>query len=398
MERQLAALSVTHTGSTSSYPVDPAWYPDTGATEHFTNDLDKLTSKEPYHGKDTVQAANGTGMRITHVGQSLIPTSTKSLHLKDICRVPSITRNLLSVKRLTTDNNVFFEFHPWYFLIKDRDSREVLLRGGTRGKLYSLDVSSVKQAFSSLKVSHDLWHSRLGHPASPIVQHILRLHELPSVSVNKAVVCDACQQGKSHQLPFSLSTRVTSAPLEIIYSDVWGPAQTSVSGHQFYVSFIDAYSRFTWLYLLKHKSDVFHVFLQFQKHVERLLNKKIIHVQSDWGGEYLKLNKFFADIGISHNVSCPHTHQQNGTAERKHRHIVETGLTLLAHAGVPYRFWSDAFSTACFLINRLPSRVVGMQTPLERLLGEKPDYTFFKVFGYACWPHLRPYNKHKLDF
>ena len=54
------------------------------------------------------------------------------------------------------------------------------------------------------------------------------------MSVNKVVVCDACQQGKSHQLPFSLSTRVTTSPLEIIYSDVWGPAQTSVSGHQFY--------------------------------------------------------------------------------------------------------------------------------------------------------------------
>jgi histone deacetylase 1/2 len=113
------------------------------------------------------------------------------------------------------------------------------------------------------------------------------------VSVNKVVVCDACQQGKSHQLPFSLSTRVTTAPLEIIYYDVWGPAQTSVSGHQFYVSFVDAYSRFTWLYLLKHKSDVFQVFLQFQQHVEHLLNKKIIHVQSDWGGEYHRLNKFF---------------------------------------------------------------------------------------------------------
>jgi histone deacetylase 1/2 len=247
-------------------------------------------------------------------------------------------------------------------------------------------------------VSRAQWHSRLGHPATPIVQHILHRHELPSILVNKSLVCDACQQGKSHQLPFPLSTRVTTAPLEIIYSDVWGPAQVSVSGHQFYVSFVDAYSLFTWLYLLKHKSNVFQIFLQFQQHVERLLNKKIIHVQSDWGDEYHRLNKFFADIGISHRVSCPHTHQQNGTAERKHRHIVETGLTLLAHASVPYRFWSDAFSTACFLINRLPSRVIDMQTPLERLLGETPDYTFFKVFGCACWPHIRPYNNRKLQF
>jgi histone deacetylase 1/2 len=101
-------------------------------------------------------------------------------------------------------------------------------------------------------------------------------------------------------------------------------------------------------------------------------------VQSDRGGEYHRLNKFFADIGISHRVSYPHTHQQNGTAKRKHRHIVEIGLTLLAHASVPFSYWSDAFATACFLINRLPSHVINMQTPLERLLGETPDYTFFR--------------------
>jgi hypothetical protein len=88
------------------------------------------------------------------------------------------------------------------FFIKDRATREILLRGGCRGGLYTLDVSAMKQAmkraFSSVKVSRDQWHSRLGHPAVPIVQHILSRYELPSVSVNKAVVCDACQQGKSH--------------------------------------------------------------------------------------------------------------------------------------------------------------------------------------------------------
>jgi histone deacetylase 1/2 len=131
-----------------------------------------------------------------------------------------------------------------------------------------------------------MWHRRLGHPSLQVVQHVLRSHELPSLHESNKIesVCDACQQGKSHQLPFSLSTRVTKFPLEIIYSDVWGPAQTSVSGHRFYVSFVDAYSRFTWLYLLKRKSDVYDVFLQFQNHVERLLSRKIIHVQTDWGG------------------------------------------------------------------------------------------------------------------
>ena len=246
-------------------------------------------------------------------------------------------------------------------------------------------MPSIPQGFSVVRITSSQWHSRLGHPASPIVSHVLRRHELPLVSSNKETsVCDACQQGKSHQLPFTVSSHVVTTPLELIYSDVWGHAQTSVSVHNYYVSFIDAYSRFTWLYLLKRRSEVFDVFLQFQAHVERLLKEKIVHVQSDWGGEYRNLNEFFQKLGISHRVSCPHTHQQNGVAECKHRHIVETGLTLLAHASVPFRFWSDAFTTACFLINRLPTRLLNMKTPVELLFHEPPDYTFLKVFGCAC--------------
>jgi histone deacetylase 1/2 len=91
------------------------------------------------------------------------------------------------------------------------------------------------------------------------------------------------------------------------------------------------------------------------------------------GDEYRNLNAFFNKLGISHRVSFPHTHQQNRTVERKHRHIVETGLTLLARADVPFRFWSDAFFTACFLINRTPTRVLSMKTPLELLFKELPD-------------------------
>ena len=123
-----------------------------------------------------------------------------------------------------------------------------------------------------------------------------------------------------------------------------------------------------------------------------------MQIQTDWGGEYRKLNTFFQNIGIEHHLSCPHTHQQNGSAERKHRHVVETGLTLLAQASMPLRFWDEAFHTACFLINRLPTRTINMNTPLQRLFGTAPDYTFLRTFGCACWPCLRPYNNHKLQF
>ena len=63
-------------------------------------------------------------------------------------------------------------------------------------------------------------------------------------------------------------------------------------------------------------------------------------MQTDWGGEYERLNSFFRQLGISHRVSCPHTHQQNGRAERKHRHIIETARTLLISSFVPTHFWA----------------------------------------------------------
>jgi len=179
---------------------------------------------------------------------------------------------------------------------------------------------------------------------------------------------------------------------------VWGPAPQSVGRYQYYVSFIDDFSKFTWIYLLRNRSEVFQVFLNFQQHVERLFNRKIITMQTDWGGEYQKLNSFFQKIGIVHHVSCPHAHQQNGSAERKHRHIVEVGLSLLAQASMPLKFWDEAFLAATYLINRTPSRVIDFSTPLYRLFHDKPNYSFLRIFGCACWPNLRPYNKHKLQF
>jgi histone deacetylase 1/2 len=90
-------------------------------------------------------------------------------------------------------------------------------------------------------------------------------------------------------------------------------------------------------------------------------------MQTNWGGEYQKLNSFFDKIGITHLVSCPHAHQRNGAAERKHRHIVEVGLSLLSHASMPLKFWDEAFLIASYLINHVPSPIIKSYTPLERL-------------------------------
>ena len=150
-------------------------------------------------------------------------------------------------------------------------------------------------------------------------------------SSDKFTFCEACQFGKLHLLPFKCSSSHATGILDLIHTDVWGPAPIlSSSGFKYYVHFIDDFSRFTWIFPLKQKSETIHAFNQFEAMVENQFNKKIKIIQCDGGGEYKPVQKIATESGILCRMSCPYTSQQNGKAERKHRHIAELGLTLLA--------------------------------------------------------------------
>jgi transposase InsO family protein len=181
---------------------------------------------------------------------------------------------------------------------------------------------------------------------------------------------------------------------------VWTSPIPSLSGCKYYVLFVDDYSRFAWLYPLLNKSDVYQCFVKFTLLVENLFSSKIKQLQTDNGGEYTSAHfkQFLAQHGIFHRLTCPHTSQQNGIAERKHRHIMEMGLTLLAQSGLSPKYWVDSFLTAIFLINRLPSPILKNESPFSKLFKKCPDYTNLKAFGCLCYPLLRPYANHKLSF
>lgn len=106
----------------------------------------------------------------------------------------------------------------------------------------------------------------------------------------------------------------------------------------------------------------------------------------------------FLTKGIDHRLTCPHTHHQNGNVERKHIHVVETYLTLLAQASLPFKFWDHACLTATFLIYRMPTPIRDMKSPYFMIYGTFPEYKHFKTFGCACYPHLRPYLSNNFNF
>jgi hypothetical protein len=104
------------TTAVNSYTVDPNWYTNIGATDYITGELEKLALWEKYHGAKQTHTANGAGMGIFHVCETTIHTQHHDLKLKNILHVPQATKNLVSVHCFTPDNNVFLEFHPFFFL------------------------------------------------------------------------------------------------------------------------------------------------------------------------------------------------------------------------------------------------------------------------------------------
>ncbi|XP_019162233.1 PREDICTED: uncharacterized protein LOC109158795 [Ipomoea nil] len=137
----------------SSPPEVAAWYPDTGASSHATPDPAMMSQSEGYTGNDVLRIGNSTGLSISSTGCATIPSVSKPLKLSNILHVPDLSISLLSVHRFTTDNNVFFEFHPEYFVVKDRTTKVVLLKGPSSGGLYSLTVPQSHLAFLSARAS-----------------------------------------------------------------------------------------------------------------------------------------------------------------------------------------------------------------------------------------------------
>ncbi|KAG7552793.1 Integrase catalytic core [Arabidopsis thaliana x Arabidopsis arenosa] len=383
---------------TTSSPSDISpWLVDSAASHHIASDLSTLSLHSPYTGGDDVLIGDGRALPITHTGSSHLSTSSRPLSLTNILCVPTIRKNLISANKLCKTNNVMVQLCPFDFQVKDLRTGETLLTGRANNGVYEWPTSSSPiTAFSCHKTSLSEWHSRLGHPHSQTLHHIISTFSLP-ISSKSQIPCNSCFINKSHKLPFFNTTISSSKPLEIIFSDVWSSPIISVDGYKYYVIFVDHFTRYSWLYPMKNKSQVAQIFPLFQALVENRFESKITTLYSDNGGEFIGLRQYLSSKGISHLTTPPHTPEHNGIAERKHRHIVETGLTLLHHAGIPQSYWSYSFQAAVYLINRLTTPTLDQSSPFQLLFKTSPNYTKLRTFGCLCYPWIRPYGTTKFS-
>jgi len=167
----------------------------------------------------SITVGNGQSIPVLSRGTSIIQIADRPFHLDNVLVAPKLTRNLLSVRQLTRDNNCSIEFDASGFSVKDLQTKTVLLRCNSNGDLYTISHHMPPRCHVAV-VSPELWHSRLGHPAPAVVN---TLNKLSAIQCNKAArrICHACQLGKHARLPFARSVSSTSAPFELVHCDVW---------------------------------------------------------------------------------------------------------------------------------------------------------------------------------
>lgn len=386
------------------------WFADSGANSHITNELENLSlQQQPFKGSEAVAVGDGGGLEIENTGSTILTSSNSHFHLKHILHCPKAATNLLSTQKFCEDNDCYFILTDSHFFVKELKTHRLLLEGKSENGLYPLRfkgaLSKSKPIFTALiglRTTLSVWHYRLGHSSFLNVNRVLKAHDLPisNDDSNKNPFCDSCQLGKSKRLPFSASNRLSTNPLALIHTDVWTSPIPSISGCKYHIIFVDDFTRYTWLYPLHNKSDAYEIFVKFKTLVETQFCHKIQSLQSDGGGEFtsIRFQAFLSQNGIAHRKSCPHTSQQNDLAERKLRHILETGLTLLAHSGLSNKYWVDAFLTSIYIINRLPTPTLNHISPYAKLHGKDPNYSLLRVFGCKCFPLLRPYTANKLEY
>jgi transposase InsO family protein len=170
--------------------------------------------------------------------------------------------------------------------------------------------------------------------------------------------------------------------------DLFGPTTyTSIGGNKYGFVIVDDYTRYTWVFFLYDKSDVYDLFKSFVKRVQNEFETTIKKIRSDNGSEFknTRIEDLCDDYGIGHQFSPTYTPQSNGVVERKNRTLIDMARSMLSEYNVSHSFWSEAINMACYCSNRLYCHGKLGKTPYELLNGRKPNIAYFRVFGCKCY-------------
>ncbi|GJS29613.1 putative ribonuclease H-like domain-containing protein [Tanacetum coccineum] len=374
---------------------------DSGCSRSMTGNKEKLADFVKIKG-GTVTFGGGDG-KIT--GKGTIRTS--NFNFENVYYVEELQNfNLFSVSQICdTKNKVLFTDKECLVLSKEfqlPDSSQVVLRVPRRHNLYCFNLTDIHSereikcllAKASLDESTK-WHRRMAHVnfknMNKLAKHGL-VNGLPSKLFTNEHNCVACNKGKQHKASYKAITAVStiSEPLQLLHMDLFGPTSIRSIDHKHYSLVVtDDFSRFSWVFFLGTKDETFYILRDFITFVENQLTKK--NPTTKWGDMEKGASEVYGMIaGYGDDDVIPAVDAADGVsaddifadaAERKNRTLIEAARTMLADSKLPTMFWTEAVSTACYVLNRVLVTRPHNKTPYELLSGKVPNISHLKPFG-----------------
>ena len=385
-----------------------SWYLDSGATHHVSGDPEVFSAINRTNGAQ-VRSAGGQTHSVSGVGD--VDFRFLSGEIKTIPSVlytPGITKNLLSVGSLTDQQKTLVFRHNGCFVVDNATQRIEAFaeREHTRG-LYKLQATSfnLRPEINTLQLHSQatLWHKRLGHFHARGMQRMLQsgaVRGMPSFKIPTSH-CTGCHLGKHAKTKMpKAATYHAKKILELVHSDVCGPFKIcSIGGARYFLTFVDDFSRKTWIYFLSHKSQVLEKFKHLVRMLKTSTGRNISALRTDNGGEYIStaFRDFCSSQGIVRELTPPHTPQRNGIAERRNRSILDITRCLLLDKQLPGHLWAEAVKAAVDILNLRSTKRHPTKTPTELFSGKKPSISHLRIFGSPAFAHIPKPSRTKLD-
>ncbi|WVZ94452.1 hypothetical protein U9M48_040341 [Paspalum notatum var. saurae] len=367
--------------------MEDVWIMDSGCSRHMTGHCKWFSSLNPVSTKEYITFGDNGQGKVMGVGS--VSLSAK-LSLREVAFFRNLGFNLVSVSQLLDEG---FEFRFKKGACCVLDAEETLV--------FRVDLTSVSGPARCLVASPsaDIWK---WHRLSSMGL----IRGLPKLRAEKDLVCHPCRHGKmvaASHIP--VSQVMTSYPGELLHMDTAGPARVaSVSGKWYVLVVVDDFSRFSWVFFMEFKDEVFGFVRDLVLRLRNEDHKAMRAIRGDNGGEFRnsRFENFCRDLGLEHQFSSPYTPPQNGVVERKNRTLVEMARTMLDEHRTPRRFWVKAMNTACYIANRIFLRAFLGKTSYELRFSRQPSVKHLRAFGCRCFVlkkagHLDKFESRCLD-
>eukprot|EP00268_Persea_americana_P046834 TRINITY_DN4845_c0_g1_i1.p1 TRINITY_DN4845_c0_g1~~TRINITY_DN4845_c0_g1_i1.p1 ORF type:complete len:315 (+),score=41.54 TRINITY_DN4845_c0_g1_i1:771-1715(+) len=282
----------------------------------------------------------GDDKQVQVEGKGTIGVGTKSgkvKHIINVLYIPGLAHNLISIGQLI-QRGYSVMFHNDVCEIRNLKSEYAKLKVKmTETRMFPLEFSSLEESALVVKGENEsfLWHLRYGHLhfiGLKLLSKKQMVVGLPSIN-HTGVICEGYVYGKQQRASFPVGKSWRAkVPLGLIHADLCGKMQTeSLSRSKYFLLFVDDFSRMSWVYFLREKSEAFSMFQIFKAQFEKQSGCFIKTLRTDQGGEFVsnEFNSFCEEHGICRQLITSNTPQQNGVAKRKNKTVVETARSML---------------------------------------------------------------------